>query len=154
MAHLVWQESLNTGIDAIDEQHRRIVEYINQLHDARMTRNRAAIAEVIVATVDYTVSHFDFEEALMEGAGYEFVRAHKRVHEIFIKRVTEFRKRFDAREEIAEELHGLLSRWLIGHIRNEDSGYVKAVRGPMQALSEKKKDGGWLSRSLGQFFGR
>lgn len=146
MAYLIWQDNLNTGIEVIDDQHRRIVEYINQLHDARMTGNRRAIGQVITATVDYTVSHFGYEESLMEEAGYEFVRAHKKVHELFIKRVAEFQSRFDEGEDIANELHGLLSRWLIGHIRNEDSGYVKAVRGPMLLLAEKQKKSGWLSR--------
>ncbi|HCL3794509.1 TPA: bacteriohemerythrin, partial [Pseudomonas aeruginosa] len=34
MAHLVWQDDLNTGIQVIDNQHKRIVEMINHLHDA------------------------------------------------------------------------------------------------------------------------
>ena len=33
MAYLDWKDELNTGIRVIDGQHRRIVDYINQLHD-------------------------------------------------------------------------------------------------------------------------
>jgi hemerythrin len=152
MEHLVWTNDLNTGIDVIDGQHRRIVEYINQLQDARLKHDSTAIGEVIEATVDYTLSHFGFEETLMEDAGYEFVRPHKKVHELFVKRVAEFQLRFKAGEDVAEELNHLLVRWLFSHIRNDDAAYVKAVKSKMQVLTEEKQQGGWLSRSVGKFF--
>ena len=152
MAHLVWTDDLNTGIEVIDGQHKRIVEYINQLHDARLKHDKAAIGEVIEATVDYTLSHFGFEETLMEDAGYEFVRPHKKVHELFVKRVADFQLRFRAGEDISEELHNLLARWLFSHIRNDDAGYVSAVKSNMQVLVQEKQEGGWFSRSIGKFF--
>ena len=36
--------------------------------------------------------------------------------------------RFEAGEDVAQELHTMLSRWLFSHIRNEDHGYVDAVK--------------------------
>jgi len=151
---LVWQDSLNTGISVIDAQHRRIVEFINQLHDARKTEDRQHIGDVIDGLVDYTVSHFAFEEALMEDAGYEFVRGHRKVHELFIRRVAQFQTKFKAGEDVAEGLHRLLSRWLFGHIRNEDSGYVSAVLPEVQHLVAEERPGGWLANTLGRFFRR
>jgi hemerythrin len=152
MAYLTWTSNLNTGIEVIDGQHKRIVEYINQLHDARLSQNRNLIGKVMDDTVDYTLSHFGFEETLIEDAGYEFVRPHKRVHELFIKRVSEYKERFDAGENVAEELHGLLSRWLFSHILNDDAAYVSAVKGSLLALTNEKQAGGWLSRSFKKFF--
>ncbi len=154
MAHLVWTHDLNTGIDVIDGQHRQIVAFINRLHDAKLTGNREVIGEVIDGMVDYTLSHFAFEETLMEDAGYEFVRPHKKVHELFVRRVGEMQARFKGGEDIIDELHGLLARWLFNHIRNDDASYVRAVKGSMQELVESKKDDGWLSRSIGRFFRR
>lgn len=95
MALLVWQDDLNIGIDVIDQQHRRIIEMLNHLHVAQASMQRAAVGEVIDEVVDYTMSHFAFEEELMEEAGYPFCAAHKRVHEVFIKRVSEYRMRFE-----------------------------------------------------------
>ena len=35
MSHLItWTPDLSVGIDVIDGQHQRIVEYINMLHEA------------------------------------------------------------------------------------------------------------------------
>ena len=102
MALLVWQDDLNIGIDVIDQQHRRIIEMLNHVHVAQASMQRAAVGEVIDEVVDYTMSHFAFEEELMEEAGYPFCAAHKRVHEVFIKRVSEYRMRFQAGEDISE----------------------------------------------------
>jgi len=150
MAHLVWQNDLNTGIEEIDNQHKRIVEMINHLYDAEQNGDNNEIREVLVDLVDYTQSHFAFEETLMEDAGYRFSRAHKKVHELFIRRVVEYRMRFDAGENIVQELRDTLSRWLFSHIRSEDAAYAETVKANMNTLSN---DQGWLSRSLKKFFG-
>ena len=87
MARLEWQDDLNTGIDIIDQQHRRILEYINALEGIgpqHPFRPSAEAGNVIDELVDYTMSHFAFEETLMEDAGYEFFNPHKKVHQIFV----------------------------------------------------------------------
>ncbi|RLW52321.1 MAG: hypothetical protein B6D76_16280, partial [gamma proteobacterium symbiont of Stewartia floridana] len=139
MGYLVWTKELETGIEVIDGQHERIVDYINKLHDARLNNDLSAIGDIIAATVDYTMSHFSFEEALIEDAGYEFVRPHKKVHELFIRRVSEFQDRFKSGEDISAELHDLLARWLFNHIRNDDAAYVKAVRNNMREIAADKQ---------------
>jgi hemerythrin len=103
--------------------------------------------------IDYTISHFGFEESLLEEAGYEFLRPHKRVHELFIKRVSEYKQRFESGENVAEELHGLLSRWLFSHILNDDAAYVPAVRASIKTLETNNKKQGFFKRSLAKFFG-
>lgn len=128
MAHLVWSPDLNTGIAEIDRQHQRIAQYINTLHDLRDSPDRPALTQVIADTVDYTESHFVFEERLLEQAGFDFIGPHKKVHELFIRRMTSIQTRFDAGEDVTEELHQLLSRWLFSHIRSEDQAYAPVVK--------------------------
>jgi hemerythrin len=151
MAHLIWTKDLDTGIEVIDGQHKQIVEYINKLDDAKLTLNRSVIKKVISDTIDYTVSHFGFEETLIEDAGYEFVRPHKRVHELFIKRVSEYKDRFENGEDVADDLHDLLFRWLFSHIRNDDAAYVPSVKASLEHQSSDRKSG-FLKRSLKKFF--
>ncbi|WDS37165.1 bacteriohemerythrin [Pseudoxanthomonas sp.] len=153
MGLLIWQDDLDTGIDVIDAQHRRIVEMINQLHAAQQRGSRDGVGEVIAELVDYTLSHFAFEEELLEEAGYPFTAAHRRVHEVFIKRVSEYRLRFDAGEDIADELKTLLSRWLFNHIRNDDKAYSQTVRRHLDAFSRTHQHGSWLNRTLSRLFG-
>ena len=169
MAHLVWTADLDTGIGEIDRQHRRIATYINTLYDLRASPDRQALSRVIADTADYTESHFAFEENLLEQAGYDFEGPHKKVHELFTRRVIEMQTRFDAGEDVAAELHGMLSRWLFNHIRNEDHGYVDSAKvylrmmtkesghtaekerlkaEVLQELELQRKKKGWLARLL------
>ena len=168
MALLVWVPELDTGIAEIDRQHRRIVDYINKLYELRSSPDREALGDVIGEMIDYTVSHFVFEESLIESAGYMFAGPHKTVHELFTRRVIEMQTRFDAGEDVAAELHGMLSRWLFNHIRNEDTGYVDSAKAylrmaresspaaekerlkneVLQELELQRKKKGWLARLL------
>ena len=152
MALLLWQDNLNTGIQVIDDQHRRIVEMINQLEAARQSGSQVAIVEVLDELVDYTLSHFAFEEALMEEAGYPFCAAHKRVHEVFTKRVSEYRMRFQAGEDVVDELKSMLSRWLFNHIRNDDKAYSEQVRQHLDRFSRQHQQGNWLTRTVQRLF--
>ncbi|GAB1385491.1 hypothetical protein MASR1M59_06390 [Melaminivora sp.] len=129
MGHLVWTADLNTGIAEIDRQHLRIVDYINALYDQRDNPDRQVLAGVMHDVIDYTESHFAFEETLLEQSGYEFLGLHKKVHALFIRRVASVKERFDAGEDVAGELHDILSRWLFSHIRAEDHNYKERVKG-------------------------
>ena len=152
MAHLIWSADLNTGIDVIDGQHKQIVDYINRLFDAKISGDRKEISEVIEGMIDYTLSHFAFEETLMSDANYQFFHGHKKIHEIFVARIGKFQERFAAGEDIAGELHALLCRWLFNHIRSDDAAYVGAVKANMLKLVAEKHEGGWLGRTLSRFF--
>lgn len=151
MAKLIWTNQLDIGVEVIDQQHRRIVEYINQLEDALGNGvSRQELGRLIHDLVDYTVSHFGFEESLQEEAGYPFLKAHKRVHELFTRRVAEFQDRFDKGEEIAEELNGLLVSWLFNHIKGDDGDYAESVKRHLQQgddVVERKK--GMFARLFG-----
>ena len=149
MALVEWRTSFNTGIDVIDGQHRQLVEMINRLHQASSEQ----IRDVLLDLIDYTESHYAFEETLMEDAGYPFCKAHKRVHESFIKRVAGYKRRFDEGENIAEELTGVLSRWLVHHIKNDDAAYAADVKANLNRLTHDRSSEGWLARSLHRFFG-
>jgi hemerythrin len=128
MAKTIWTSNLNTGIEVIDKQHRMIVDYINQLDDARTSGGkRELIAKVIDNLVGYTISHFKYEERLLDEAKYPFLKAHKNIHETFVKRVGDYQERFKLGEDISEELHKLMFNWLFGHIKYEDMDYVSLV---------------------------
>ena len=142
MAKLVWSKDLNLGIDVIDKQHIRIVDYINELDDACTGNNkREEVGRVIDAMVGYTISHFTFEESMQEEAGYPFIKAHRKVHELFVSKVASFQERFDQREDVAEELHKLLFNWLYTHIKHDDQDYAEAVRNNIRQddFVDKKK---------------
>ena len=147
---ITWTDDLNTGIDVIDQQHRRIVDFINHLETAQKGGNKDMIKEVVNDCVDYTLSHFAFEESLQEEAGYQYCKPHKKVHELFTRRVAEYQQRLELGDDVGEELHQLLCRWLINHIKRDDADYVASVKANMVGIikekEEKKESRGWFSR--------
>lgn len=149
---ITWTNDLNTGIEVIDEQHKRIVDYINQLETAMRYQDRDTVGRVMDELIDYTLSHFAFEESLQEEAGYGFAKPHKAVHDAFSKRVAAYQEKHNAGEDVAPQLHGMLCTWLLHHIRRDDMAYVSAVKSNMLDIVADKKGGGWLSNALGGFF--
>lgn len=128
MAKTIWTSNLNTGIEAIDRQHKMIVEYINQLDDAKASGgNKALVAKVIDKLVDYTDSHFKYEERMLEQAEYPFLKAHQNVHQLFSRRLGGYQERFKRGENISEELHAMMFNWLFGHIKHDDMDYVPLI---------------------------
>lgn len=152
---IAWTSDLSTGIDVIDNQHRRIVDYINQLELATSQKSRNLVGQVLDELVDYTLSHFAFEESLLEEAGYKFAMPHRAVHQIFVKRVARYQERHNAGEDIAEQLYGMLATWLIHHIKRDDMAYVADVKARVSTTAPNEQGGreqGWISRSLKKFF--
>jgi len=150
MAFLEWTRELEFDIPVIDDQHKRIVAFINELHGALETGNAEETGHVMEGLLNYTVTHFEFEEDLQEKAGYPFLKAHRRIHEIFMKKVASIRERGTLGEDIAPELLKLLKAWLASHIKGEDRDYVESVRKITE--SENQEVAGWLNSALKRFF--
>mgnify|MGYP003488780527 FL=1 len=144
-----WSEKFNLGIDVIDNQHRQILDYINALEKIRATGAREQIKDVFDDLIDYTQSHFSFEENLLAQVNYQFLPSHRSIHELFVKRLKDYRQRFDNGESVEDDLHRLLSKWLINHIQHDDQDYIDAVRdGMLHSLrsQEQKKGKSWFAR--------
>lgn len=151
MSYIQWSNELATGIGVIDSQHKRIIHYINQLEDARALNEPDLVREVLINLTDYTLSHFAFEESLMEDAGYEAAAIHAKTHDSFKEKINTYTERFKAGEDVAEELSKLLKLWLIEHIANDDSSYTPSVLKNIPGINSEKNSG-WLTRKLHLFF--
>ena len=50
-------------------------------------------------------------------------------------------ERFEAGEDVADELHKLLSRWLFSHIRTEDHAYTATVKKYLNRVDAAPRQG-------------
>jgi hemerythrin len=151
MPEIQWTSDFDTGIRVIDKQHRRLVEYINQLAHARTHHNRDEVSGVLDQLVDYTLSHFAFEESLREDAGYPQHASHVHAHDAFRNRIFDFRERARQGEDVAKPLLELLKAWLFEHIAHEDARYVPLVSAQMRRL-EQRDQGSWMRSQLKRWF--
>lgn len=158
MEAVEWKQTYNTGIEEVDNQHKQLVEFLNQLGSAITLKNDSEIKVVIQGLGDYTMSHFAFEEALMAEAKYAYAGPHKHIHESLIKKVVEFGEKLENGEDIADDFYGFLKRWLVNHIQRDDAAYVSAVTAHFntveveQSAMKKEESSGWMSRLKKKIF--
>ena len=146
MSYWSRNSSLSVGTEVIDGQHRRIVDYINELNVAHLEKDREKVSKVLMGLVDYTMTHFMFEEYLMERSGYPLSASHKKVHSSFIARVNMFVEQHESGEDINGRLMSVLQIWLTNHIKKDDKDYV------LYAQKTFDKNKGWISRVVGRLF--
>jgi hemerythrin len=146
-----WSRELESGIPVIDTQHKRIIDFINELDSACRSGNASETAQVMDGLLNYTITHFEFEESLQERAGYPFLKAHRRIHEIFMKKVADIRQRSTQGEDVALELLKLLNGWLISHIKGEDRDYIESVKKLTDSNDQEVSN--WMNAALKNFFG-
>lgn len=133
MRYWKWDPAYSVDIAVIDNQHKRIIEYINELSKvSTYNADLYTVQNIIFKLLDYTVSHFCFEESLMEEAGYPLLEPHKKVHEAFIERINFFKERFENGENITKQLMLELQMWLIHHIQDNDTDYKESVQKMLQ----------------------
>ena len=156
MAYWIWNDSLSVGIPVIDNQHKRIVEYINELNTASRYNDTQQVYSVLLHLIDYTVSHFLFEEHLMEQANYSMLEPHKIVHQAFIRRIEHYKERYDNGENVTKQLMAELQIWLTNHIKQDDKDYKEIVKHMLNQQIVKsttqKKEQNWLSSMVSKFF--
>ncbi len=150
MSYLTWDASLETGINIIDSQHRQIVDYINRLHSAVSTKDHDLSRGILDEVVNYTLTHFSFEEEMMKVAGYAHYDAHCRVHQAFLTKISDYKIRLHNGEDITKLLLSDLLIWLTNHIKNEDNDYTKCVN----IYFHGDDDISWIKRSLVRLFGK
>lgn len=149
--NIVWTPDYEIGIEVIDNQHRRIVEYINEVYAVREQQEaRERLAEVLFDLVDYTMSHFAFEEALMDEAGYPDLALHRLTHDTFSRQIQTFKSRFENGEDIAEDLANMLQRWLLEHIVTDDVSYSEVVK--QKIMHHGCEHQSWVQKAMDKFF--
>lgn len=127
-----WNDNFATGIGRIDEQHRRLVEILNDLATHVAFPSADLGLDVILASlVDYTLYHFATEENIWGEylTGDPAEAAHRAEHQAFVASVLKAKEASGDRpvEELVQDLLSLLTRWLASHILEKDRYLAKIV---------------------------
>ncbi len=121
-----WKDEYSVGIEMIDDDHRRLLNLINQFQTAVFYQTGAKFEdEAFDALIDYTRTHFEREEQLMSEHGYPDLQAHQQEHQKMIElvesRMAEHREQ--GHHEALVEMVDFLRDWLINHINGTDQAY-------------------------------
>jgi hemerythrin len=123
--YVQWKEEYSVGIESIDLQHKKLLGLINSLQTAINYKTGEAFErEALDELVDYTKTHFKFEEDMMEQNGYPDFTTHRAEHERMIARVEEVLSQYQQDQDTAmQNAVDFLQEWLINHINGTDKQY-------------------------------
>ena len=126
MAAFVWTSKLETGVVALDDQHKRLFEAINDLGQAfRYGDIAAQIEQSMAFLLNFTLEHFLEEEAWMRTIEYPEIEAHQAEHAKLVASLLALRDRSNAGEHMTRRVTQYLVHWLGQHIEEFDMDYIK-----------------------------
>lgn len=122
--YLTWSHEFEVAEEKINEQHKQIVNIINELIAAcNNGESKNMLGKALGFLADYVVMHFGYEEYIMDEYDLPYVEQHKRLHEEFKQTAGELIKSYEtngASESLSEALKNIVIAWLITHIKEED----------------------------------
>jgi len=125
MSLFLWNDKYSVEVNEIDIQHKKLFEIANRLFEAmKAGESKSVMTRVLMELEDYTKYHFKKEEAYMKEFGYEAYPQHRKEHNYFVKKISQFRDDYkNGKVTISIELMTFLSNWLINHICVIDKSY-------------------------------
>jgi len=130
MSKIIWKESFNIGIKVIDDQHKKLIDIINQLYDAQQTgTSQTIIVDILTKLSDYTIYHFEMEEEMQSANRFPKFEQHKGEHDEFVLRLIDLKKDVD-RNNLLLSLKTIdfLKDWTINHILGSDKDFGEYLR--------------------------
>jgi hemerythrin len=128
-----WDSSLETGYSKVDNQHKQLIEALNNIVDAsQQGKGGDEIFKTLDFLTGYTIMHFSDEEKLMVKYDYEDYLVHKRFHDDFKGTVGELTQRLikeGPSEEVVDVVTSAIGHWLLNHIKGDDfrmATFIKA----------------------------
>ncbi|MDT8420182.1 MAG: bacteriohemerythrin [Desulfuromonadales bacterium] len=140
MDSFLWDKHFETGLPSVDDQHRHLVDIINQF--GRLSAANELIfediQEILARLSDYANCHFQEEEELMAHAGVErrFLESHIKAHRAFLREVTTIHSEISPENPgAAGHLLEFLTHWLAYHILGTDQKMARQVAAIQQGMN-------------------
>jgi hemerythrin len=125
MALIDWDESFSVKVSEIDGEHRKIIDMINELHEAMLRKQgREVLTRIIEGLVAYAATHFKTEESYFARFGYPDAKSHIKEHGEFTRKISEFKAAFDSGKlGLSIDVIHYMDEWITNHIKVVDKKY-------------------------------
>lgn len=121
-----FKDEFLTGIEMIDNEHRRLFEIADELYDLRheefIPDKYDNIRKILEELKNYTMTHFKHEEEYMKSIGYRKMFTQLSQHDALREIINGWDlDSIDENQDAAiDEMLGTVADWLVNHILNED----------------------------------
>ena len=132
MPLLQWKDHYSVGIEAVDHEHKELIELINRLADEVLAEGTTLTASAFFGDLIKGISaHFALEERFMRERGYDQLTQHKGDHERLLDEILNIMDEFEADETANRAvLAKRLDAWFSRHFETHDARLHKALGTP------------------------
>lgn len=132
MVPLEWDDALNTGINELDTQHKKMLLLLHELDRLRDTApTHEQVYAGILDVMEFASVHFATEERYMtpHAANMKTYEQHVRQHKEFMESTLSLLARFRVEgKALSNEVYSLLNSWFVDHIKVMDIAMSKELR--------------------------
>lgn len=123
MSLLQWKPEYSVGIASMDDEHREMIDLINDTYAKLGSDSDAVLVEECLEEIFTTISmHFALEERIMQQAHYPEYQAHKNDHEDLLDQIRDMMDDFSSDPATgAGLLEKSLSDWFANHFSTFDA---------------------------------
>jgi len=133
-----WDDSFAIGIEAIDNQHKKIFEHLLAIEKSVAKRDPWHILRFFLGQMsEYMQFHLAVEEALLEIVGYPDRGSHCDSHARLVDQIASLEEKLK-QSATGENLVGFFEDWFVRHVLSNDREYAAYVKREFPALAERQ----------------
>lgn len=123
MTPLEWKPEYSVGVEAVDHEHRELIDLVNRIGEALMSGRPMAEVEAVFGDLFRAISsHFALEERFMREHGYDQLAQHKADHERLLDELRDtMDDHHDGLEGSVERLTEAVGAWFAVHFQTHDA---------------------------------
>jgi hemerythrin-like metal-binding protein len=127
MQLITWKEQFKIGVREIDEQHRHLLDIINQIIASIEKKNEwQTTSSIIDSLINYAYNHFATEERYMLENKYPELVWHVGLHLEFIRKVFAMSEEVTLKGvELQREMLSYVTSWYTNHVLGVDRKYMQ-----------------------------
>ncbi len=126
MTQYKWDTSYAVHVKQLDTDHKKLFLLTNTLFNAIQRKESAdTLQELMEKLEDYSITHFEYEEALMEMHNVPDLVEQQQEHRKFVQKLHVFRQHYpDQPAATSLPMLRFLNEWFIKHISQLDKKYT------------------------------
>jgi hemerythrin len=129
MSLLQWEKRYSVGIEAVDHEHRELVDLINRLHEkATAQGSKLAVLGFFGDLYKAISAHFALEERFMREKRYDQLPQHKGDHERLLDEIRDLMEDYEVHDVFDEKvLAQRIDAWFSRHFESHDARLHRAL---------------------------
>jgi len=142
MKKLEWSPNFEIGSEEIDDDHRRLVGLVQDIHEAIEKNDLMLCVGLANKFLGELSDHFDREEALLERVGYPNTEGHKKYHASLLAEARELKRLCSEKDGVEKlgECYAAMVAVLVDDIIRGDSMFKSYLEHSGHRAPRKPKD--------------